>query len=98
MAKLTENYEIMIVLSLAKGEEAMQQVLDKCTNLMESQATAVEVQEGWGKRKLAYPINDETEAYYVVAKFQAAPEVPKELSRVLGITEGVLRSMITVAA
>ncbi len=95
MAKLTANYELMIVLSVAKGEENVQTLWAKFKDMIEKNGTLGEVDE-WGKRKLAYPINDETDAYYVVAKFTAAPDFPAELDRVMQITDGVLRSMITV--
>ena len=48
----------------------------------------------WGKRRLAYPINDLNEGHYVLMTFTAAPALPAELDRVLKITEGVMRSMI----
>ncbi|MBE6862355.1 MAG: 30S ribosomal protein S6, partial [Ruminococcus sp.] len=50
----------------------------------------------WGKRKLAYPIEDETEGYYVIYTFESKPDYPAELSRRLNITDGVLRSLVTV--
>ena len=95
MAKVSANYELMLVISLAKGEEAVQSIWAKFKDLIAKHAELGDVDE-WGKRKLAYPINYETEAYYVVAKFSAAPDFPAELDRVLNITDGVLRSMITV--
>ena len=51
--------------------------------------------EDWGKRKLAYEINYLSEGYYVLVKFTSAPEFPAELDRILGITDGVIRSLIT---
>ena len=48
----------------------------------------------WGKRRLAYAIDYKTEGYYVLMSFTSAPEFPRELDRILGITEGVMRSMI----
>ena len=48
----------------------------------------------WGKRRLAYAIDYKTEGYYVLMSFTSAPEFPKELDRILGITEGIMRSMI----
>lgn len=97
MAKLSASYELMIVISLSKGEEAAQAVWAKFKDMIAKNAELGEVDE-WGKRKLAYPINYETDAYYVVAGFTSAPEFPAELDRVLNITDGVLRSMITVKA
>jgi ribosomal protein S6 len=46
------------------------------------------------ERRLAYAIDYKTEGYYVLMSFTSAPEFPKELDRILGITEGVMRSMI----
>ncbi len=95
MAKLSASYELMLVLSIAKGEEAVQSTWAKFKELIEKNGELGEVEE-WGKRKLAYPINYETDAYYIVAGFTSAPDFPAELDRVLNITDGVLRSMITV--
>ena len=53
----------------------------------------VEVNE-WGKRRLAYPINDKNEGYYVVATFKAEAGVPVELDRNYNIDESIMRSMI----
>ena len=49
--------------------------------------------DDWGKKRLAYPINDETEGVYTVINFTSEPDFPAELDRVFKITEGVLRSM-----
>ena len=46
------------------------------------------------ERRLAYAIDYKTEGYYVLMSFTSAPEFPKELDRILGITEGIMRSMI----
>jgi small subunit ribosomal protein S6 len=100
MAKLSASYELMVILSLNNGEEAVQATWEKFKALIADNAELGEIDE-WGKRKLAYPIhygnaNYETDGYYIVANFKSAPEFPKELDRVLNITDGVLRSMITV--
>lgn len=96
MAKVSSKYEVMVVYSLKNGEESMKALIEKFKNRIERHAEAVEVNEDWGKRKLAYPINDETEGYYVIYSFVSAPDYPAELSRRLNITDGVLRSLVTV--
>ena len=53
--------------------------------------------EEMGKRKLAYDINYISEGYYVLMKFTSAPDFPAELDRILGITDGVIRSLITMS-
>ncbi len=87
------NYEIVMVYSLSKGEEAVAALKTKFTDLISKNGTLGEVEE-WGKRKLAYPINYETEGYYVLINFSSEDDFPAELDRVINITDGVLRSLI----
>ena len=89
------NYETIIIYSLKNGEEAAKELAAKFQGMIEKNGTLDSVDE-WGKRKLAYLINDKPEGYYVLAKFEAAPEFPAELDRILHITDGVVRSLITV--
>ena len=90
---MTGNYEVMMVFSLKNGEEAAKALLEKFKAMIEANGTLGEITE-WGKRRLAYLINDEAEGYYALANFEAAPEFPAELDRVFKITDGVLRTMI----
>ena len=87
------NYEIVMVFSLSKGDEAVEKLKTKFFDLISKNGTLGEVDE-WGKRKLAYPINYEAEGYYVIAQFQSDESFPAELDRVINITDGVLRSLI----
>ena len=87
------NYEIVMVFSLSKGDEAVEALKAKFTDLISANGTLGEIDE-WGKKKLAYPINYETEGYYVVVNFQSDEAFPAELDRVINITDGVLRSLI----
>lgn len=95
MAKLSAKYEVMVVYSLKNGEENVKTLVEKFKKLIEKNATLEEVNE-WGKRKLAYEINYETEGYYVLYTFESKPDFPAEFERVVNITDGVLRSMVTV--
>ena len=95
MAKINENYETMVVLSLKQGEDAAKALVEKFKNMIEAAGTVESVNE-LGKRKLAYQINDESEGYYVLYTYSCKPDFPAELDRVLKITDGVLRSLITV--
>ena len=92
MAKKQESYELMTVFSLKNGEEAVKELVEKFREKIASAATLDEVNE-WGKRKLAYPINDEPDGYYTLYTFTSTPA---EVERVLNITDGVLRSLVTV--
>ena len=96
MAKITEKYELMLVLNTKQDEDKIKELVEKFKALIETEGTVSEINT-WGKRKLAYEINDETEGYYVLYTFEAKPELPTALERVLKITAGVLRSLVTVA-
>lgn len=81
--------------ALAAGEDNVKGLVEKFKTLIENNGTVEEVNE-WGKRKLAYEIDDQTEGYYVLYTFESKPDFPAEFERVLKITDGVMRSMITV--
>ena len=93
MAKVTANYEVVYIIDPAQGEEGIANLVANFKTLAEQNGSAVEVEE-WGSRKLAYPINFKSEGYYVLMSFTSEPSFPKELDRVLGITEGIMRSLI----
>lgn len=95
MAKLSENYEAMVVFSLKKDEDEIKALIAKFKDLIEKNGTLTEEVNEWGKRKLAYAINYETEGYYVLYSFTSKPDFPAELGRVLNITDGVLRALVT---
>ena len=89
---MANSYETMLVFSVANGDEAVTALVEKFKALIEANGTIDSVDE-WGKRKLAYPINYETEGYYMLVNFTCEPEFPAELDRIVKITEGVLRAL-----
>ena len=95
MAKTTEKYEVLYIINPNLSEEETQAVVEKFKTLVEQNGTIDEMEE-WGKRKLAYEINYLTEGYYVLIKFTSGPDFPAELDRILGITDGVIRSLVTL--
>ena len=95
MAKTMEKYECMYVLNPNLSEEETAALVEKFKALVEANGTLDEMEE-MGKRKLAYEINYISEGYYVLVKFTSGPDFPAEFDRVLGITDGVMRSMITL--
>lgn len=86
------KYETMMVTTANLDEEASSALINKFKNLIAANGTIDSVDD-WGKKRLAYPINDETEGVYTVINFTSEPDFPAELDRVFKITEGVLRSM-----
>ncbi|MBQ9979333.1 MAG: 30S ribosomal protein S6 [Clostridia bacterium] len=86
------TYENLFIVSLANGEDAAKETVNKFTTLIANNAEIVEVAE-WGKRRLAYAINDENEGYYTVVTFKTASDFPAELDRLFNIDENVMRAM-----
>lgn len=93
MAKTSATYETVMVFNTKLGEDGIKALIEKFNGLIEKNGTINEFQE-WGKRKLAYAIEDETEGYYVLYNFTSKPDFPAELDRILNITDGILRSLI----
>lgn len=94
MAKLNANYEVLYILNPSLSEEATAELVAKFKTLVETKGSVSEIDE-WGKRRLAYPINDIMEGYYVLMTFAASPDLPAELDRQMRINTSVMRSLIT---
>ena len=90
---MANKYEAAVVLSVAKSEEETLSLKEKFNELIAKNGT-VENVDDWGKRRLAYLINDEAEGYYVFYTFESEPSFPAEFERIAKITEGVLRVMV----
>ena len=91
--KIMNSYETIFIIDAGLDEEATKAVVEKFTNLIAANGTVEEVDE-WGKRRLAYEINDKTEGFYVLVEFKADADFPKELDRQYRITDGILRTII----
>ncbi len=92
MEKVINSYESLFIVDVTKGDEVTDATVNKFLSLIEANAEVVDVAK-WGKRRLAYPINDMPEGYYVVATYKAAGEFPGEFERLCNIDETVMRSM-----
>ena len=92
MEKITNKYETIFVVDTSIGEESVAGVVEKFKSMIEKEGTDVTV-EDWGKRRLAYPIEDRTEGYYTLINLTAEPEFIKELDRIYNITDGILRTI-----
>ncbi|MBR5364789.1 MAG: 30S ribosomal protein S6 [Clostridia bacterium] len=87
------SYETLFVIDPDLTEEATSTLVEKFTKLISDNGEIESVDE-WGKRRLAYPINDKPEGYYVLVNFKSEASLPSELERIFGITEGILRSIV----
>ena len=91
--KMLNSYETIFIIDATLTEENITALKDKFVSLIEKNGEVESVDE-WGKRRLAYEINDRTEGFYYLVDFKADSEFPKELDRQYKITEGVLRTII----
>lgn len=87
------SYETLFIVDTQEGDDEIKAIIDKFTSLIAQNGTIESINE-WGRRKLAYPINDLVEGYYVLVEFKSAPAFPAELERVFGITDGIMRSIV----
>ena len=94
MAKISDKYEILYIINPTLDEEGIKAIVEKFKAMVEAEGTLTSIEE-WGKRRLAYPINDLNEGSYVLMTCEAKPELPAEIDRVMKITENVMRSLIT---
>lgn len=95
--KMTNIYEAMFVVDLRSGEDAVKATEEKFTSLIAENGEIINVKDAaphWGKRRLAYEINDAKEGFYVVVTFKSESEFPNELYRLLNIDESILRSLV----
>ena len=90
---MSNKYETLFIINSKLEEDGVNAIVEKFKNLLETSAE-LESMDEWGKRKLAYPVNDETEGYYVLANFSAEPDFPHELERIFKITEGLLKYLV----
>ena len=89
MENCKNSYETLYIINAALAEDAIKALVEKFTALIAQHGEVTEVNE-WGKRRLAYPINDRNEGYYV----QCESDFPNELERIFGITDGIERSIV----
>ena len=93
MEKVLNSYESLFIVDLSNGEEAAKATVTKFTDLIAKNGEIVDVAD-WGKRRLAYPINDMNEGYYTVVTFKSEPSFPVELERLYNIDEAVMRDIV----
>lgn len=89
------NYEMLFIIDTELSDEAKESLIKKIEDLVVANGGSVESTDRWGVRKLQYPINFKSEGYYVLMNFSAGKEFVVELKRIVGITDGIIRRLIT---
>ena len=93
MVEVINKYETIFIIDATLEEDAIKALQEKFTALISSNGEVESVDE-WGKRRLAYEINDLNEGYYVFIEFTAKPSFPQELERIYKITDGIIRDIV----
>ena len=88
---MLNDYEILLMLDPDLPEERQTEIVKRAHELVERGGGTWVREESWGRRRLAYEIQKKTDGVYHLLEFDAEPETLDELSRILKITDGVLR-------
>jgi small subunit ribosomal protein S6 len=91
------KYELMIVVAPTITEDGLPAVVERVTGLIETQEGTVESSthaSPWGHRRLAYPIQNFRDAFYVLYYFDMAPRGIQELDRELRLDAAIIRHLI----
>lgn len=89
-----KKYECAVIVVPTADSSLLEATTKKCTDIITSNGGTLSKLDDWGKRTLAYEINDYREGFYHFYQFMGGPECIKELNRQLRIDENVIRHMI----
>jgi small subunit ribosomal protein S6 len=86
---------MLYILDASLTDEVRDGIIQKIEDLVSKNGGVIEKTDRWGVKKLQYPINYKSEGYYVLMTFEAEKTLVVEIKRIIGITEGVIRRLIT---
>lgn len=92
------KYEIMLILPADADDTVIGTATDRISQALAEHGGSVEKVDRWGKRRLSYEIQRQTEGVYLVVECQADPATIKELDRVLSLADEVIRFKVVVRA
>jgi small subunit ribosomal protein S6 len=92
------KYEIMLILPSDADDKVIGTATERISQVLARQGGEIAKVDRWGKRRLAYEIDHQTEGLYLVVECQADPESIKEMDRVLGLADEVIRFKVVVHA
>ncbi|HEY4579147.1 MAG TPA: 30S ribosomal protein S6 [Savagea sp.] len=87
------KYEIMYIIRPSVEDEARKALIERFDGVLTSKGAEIIESKEWGKRRLAYEMDDEREGYYQLVTFNATGEAIEEFTRLANINEGILRHM-----
>ena len=87
------KYELLYIIASDVNEEKREELIKKFSNYVENKKGTVDGLDKWGMKKLAYPINFKNEGFYVLMNVTMNPEDVDAMSKLMNITEGIIRHM-----
>ena len=90
---MNDAYEVLLMLDPELPEERQEEIVTRTRELIESRGGTSRRHDPWGRRKLAYEIDHKSEGTYHLLLFSSDAETLDELSRILKITDGVMRHL-----
>ena len=92
---MQHGYEILLMLDPDLSDERQEEMIVRIRELIEQGEGTWVGHDPWGKRRLAYEIDKKNEGIYHLLQFDAEPETVDELTRILKISDGVMRHLAT---
>ena len=86
---------MLYILDSSLTDEARDGIIKKIEDLVTTNGGVIEKTDRWGMEKLQYPINYKSEGFYVLTTFEAEKTLVVEIKRIVGITDGIIRRLIT---
>ena len=90
------DYEAVYIFDSVLEEPQVNEKLDRYHGLLAAEGGEISAVDHWGRRQMAYPIEDRENGYYVVAHFSTTPERLPEYERIMQLDDGLLRYLIVV--
>lgn len=87
------DYEILLMIDPELPDERQSEIVTRVREQVEKGSGRWDAHEPWGRRRLAYEIDHKPEGVYHLLTFETEPETLDEISRVLKITDGVMRHL-----
>ncbi|ENQ3106859.1 30S ribosomal protein S6 [Bacillus cereus] len=89
-----KKYEIMYIIRPNMEEEAQKALVERFAGVLTENGAEIINTKDWGKRRLAYEINDLREGFYMILNVNSNSEAVKEFDRLAKINENIIRHIV----
>ena len=96
MSNITKNYELLLMFDVNQDDAETISTVDKYKSIIESKGGSIDRHEDWGVMKMAYMIDKNNKARYILLNFQSSAEVLDELSNLIKFNDSIIRHLFTV--